>query len=112
MFKLDFLGLNGAMMFVLTELMIDAWALAGTAGVALYDVASRIPENVRNSIDPSNRYFSPTWPNSMQKNILELEEVLNNSMRFVGFSSKFSIPHSYPVSRRDRRASLLAAIFE
>lgn len=93
MFKFGFpLGLNSAMMFILTRLdRLMLGALAGAAGVAGYDVASRIPDNVRNFY---NSFESVFFPNMAElyanKHIRELEAVLNNSLRFTGFLTSFA----------------------
>jgi O-antigen/teichoic acid export membrane protein len=93
MFKFGFpLGLNSAMMFVLTRVdRLMLGALGGAASVASYDVASRIPENARNFYQSYESVFFPNMAELFgQKNIVEFEIFLNNSLRFIGFVTSFA----------------------
>jgi O-antigen/teichoic acid export membrane protein len=93
MFKFGFpLGLNSGMTFILTRVdRLILGALAGTVGVASYDVASRIPENARNFYQSFESVYFPNMAELFgQKNFVEFEKVLNNSLRFIGFVTSFA----------------------
>ena len=93
MFKFGFpLGLNSILTFIFTK--VDSFMIAAMIsplGVAYYDVASKIPDNMRRMYIAFQSVFFPNMSELYsKKKYKEAEAVLNNSLRLVSFGIIFA----------------------